>query len=69
MKGGIGDADTLVAIAGSLAEAYYGIPQSISEQELAYFDSCGDLRAIIDEFAERLKEGPKKNAPARERFS
>ena len=33
-----GDSDTLAAIAGSIAEAYYGIPESIKETALSYLD-------------------------------
>ena len=34
-----GDSDTLAAIAGSIAEAYYGIPESIRSQAIQYLDS------------------------------
>lgn len=33
-----GDSDTLAAITGSIAEAYYGIPSEIREQALTYMD-------------------------------
>ena len=33
-----GDGDTLAAIAGSIAEAYYGIPDDIQEEALEYLD-------------------------------
>lgn len=33
-----GDSDTLAAIAGSMAEAYYGIPEDIKETALSYLD-------------------------------
>ena len=33
-----GDADTQAAMAGAIAEAYYGIPEEISEQGLSYLD-------------------------------
>lgn len=33
-----GDSDTLAAITGSIAEAYYGIPQDIREEALSYLD-------------------------------
>lgn len=32
-----GDSDTLAAIAGSIAEAYYGIPQPLQDKILSYF--------------------------------
>lgn len=34
-----GDSDTIAAIAGSIAGAYYGIPDSIREQVMHYLDS------------------------------
>lgn len=33
-----GDSDTLAAMAGSVAEAYYGVPQELREQALSYLD-------------------------------
>lgn len=33
-----GDGDTIAAIAGSIAEAYYGIPEELQEQALEYLD-------------------------------
>lgn len=33
-----GDSDTLAAIAGSIAEAYYGVPDSLEKQALRYLD-------------------------------
>lgn len=33
-----GDSDTLAAIAGSVAEAYYGVPEWMREKALGYFD-------------------------------
>ncbi len=33
-----GDSDTLAAITGSIAEAYYGVPQDIREGALSYLD-------------------------------
>lgn len=44
-----GDSDTLAAITGSIAEAYYGIPLALAEQALSYLDS--DLRALYEEFS------------------
>jgi len=43
-----GDSDTLAAITGSIAEAYYGVPDDIRKKALAYLDD--DLRAIFDEW-------------------
>ena len=43
-----GDSDTIAAITGSVAEAYYGIPASIRDQALAYLDEY--QRSILNEF-------------------
>lgn len=45
-----GDSDTLAAITGSIAEAYYGVPKEIKDKALNYLDS--ELRAIYDEWYE-----------------
>lgn len=42
-----GDSDTLAAIAGSIAEYYYGIPQNIVEKGLSYLDD--NLNKLIEE--------------------
>ena len=34
-----GDSDTIAAITGSIAEAYYGIPEDIREKAMSYMDS------------------------------
>ena len=44
-----GDSDTIAAIAGGIAEAYYGVPEEFSIQARAYLDK-GLLR-IVDDFA------------------
>ncbi len=41
-----GDSDTIAAITGSIAEAYYGVPEEIKEKALNYLDD--ELRAIYD---------------------
>ena len=41
-----GDSDTIAAITGSMAEAYYGVPEAIKDKALAYLDE--ELRAIYD---------------------
>lgn len=46
-----GDSDTIAAITGSIAQAYYGIPGSLREQALTYLDN--NLRPILDEFEAR----------------
>jgi ADP-ribosylglycohydrolase len=43
-----GDSDTLAAITGAIAEAYYGVPDPIKEKALGYLDDR--LRAIYDEW-------------------
>lgn len=43
-----GDSDTLAAISGGIAEAYYGVPPAIREKALTYLDE--ELLAIIDEW-------------------
>ena len=45
-----GDSDTLAAITGSIAEAYYGVPKDIKEKALIYLNS--ELRSIYDEWCE-----------------
>jgi type I restriction enzyme M protein len=45
-----GDSDTIAAITGAIAEAYYGIPDDLKEQALEYLDK--DMRAIFDEWVE-----------------
>ena len=54
-----GDSDTVGAITGAIAEAYYGVPEEIEEQALTYLDA--DLRTIYDEWGSFAP-------PARERF-
>ena len=44
-----GDSDTIAAIAGGIAEAYYGVPEEFSKQVRAYLDK-GLLR-IVEDFA------------------
>ena len=43
-----GDSDTIAAIAGGIAEAYYGIPEHIKMQAIKYLTE--DLRDIMVEF-------------------
>ncbi len=50
-----GDSDTLAAITGSIAEAYYGVPKDIKEMALTYLDR--GLRSIYDEWFEFAKDG------------
>lgn len=43
-----GDSDTIAAITGAIAEAYYGVPDDMEEKALGYLDE--ELRAIYDEW-------------------
>ena len=46
-----GDTDTLGAIAGAMAEAYYGVPGDLIEKGRAYLTD--DILAVLDEFVNR----------------
>lgn len=46
-----GDSDTIAAIAGGVAEAYYGIPSEIREKALAFLDD--DLIKIVAKFEKK----------------
>ncbi len=46
-----GDSDTLAAITGSIAEAYYGVPDELVEKALGYLDD--DLLGIYNEWRSR----------------
>lgn len=49
-----GDCDTLTAIAGSIAEGFYGVPEALKEEcRLRLPD---DMRAVLERFDEYLKE-------------
>lgn len=43
-----GDSDTIAAITGSIAEAYYGIPKELREKAEKYLPS--DLKKIVNDF-------------------
>jgi ADP-ribosylglycohydrolase len=47
-----GDSDTIGAITGSIAEAYYGIPDDMIEKAKAYIPE--DLLPIITQFEKGL---------------
>ena len=51
-----GDADTMAAIAGGIAEAYWGVPTDIEEQALILLDQ--DLRSIVKAFQDVLAHPP-----------
>lgn len=50
-----GDSDTIAAIAGSIAESYYLIPENIKNQALAFIP--GDMRIIVDQFYNTIQNG------------
>ncbi len=51
-----GDADTQAAMAGAVAEAFYGgVPQPIRDRTLALLD--GPTREVVDRFARHLSTG------------
>ncbi|MBS3731630.1 MAG: ADP-ribosylglycohydrolase family protein [Desulfobacterales bacterium] len=47
-----GDADTMAAIAGGIAEAHYGLPEQIASRALSFLDDA--LKGVVDLFAERF---------------
>lgn len=47
-----GDSDTLAAITGSIAEAYYGVPKDIRAQATAFLDKR--LKTILNEFEDKI---------------
>ena len=61
-----GDSDTIAAIAGSVAEAYYGIPAALRKHGLTFLD--GDQIKILTDFEDKFgfiseketKSGPKR---------
>jgi type I restriction enzyme M protein len=54
-----GDSDTLAAITGSIAGAYYGVPDDIAKQAYSYLDST--LSGILDEFERKYMK--QRNPP------
>ena len=48
-----GDSDTIGAIAGSLAEAHFGIPSEIEQRALAYLPE--DMRQVVDTFRQTIR--------------
>ena len=45
-----GDSDTIAAIAGAIAEAYYGVPQELKEKALKFLDK--ELYSIYQDWIE-----------------
>jgi type I restriction enzyme M protein len=54
-----GDSDTLAAITGSLAEAYYGVPTEIRKRALTFLDQR--LLKILTDFESLYPPPPEKN--------
>ena len=48
-----GDSDTLAAITGGIAQAYYGIPTNIRKTALTYLDTA--QLSILNAFEEKYK--------------
>jgi ADP-ribosylglycohydrolase len=48
-----GDSDTIAAITGSIAEAYYGIPQNVKVQALKYLPE--DIKKVLSNFNQQTK--------------
>ena len=46
-----GDCDTIAAIAGSIAEGFYGVPDNL--QEICYRGLPVNMRAVLDRFSEK----------------
>lgn len=51
-----GDGDTIAAIAGSIAEAAYGIPEDIREKAISYLD--GTVKDVLKRWEAYLREIP-----------
>lgn len=62
-----GDADTLAAIAGGIAAAYYGVPEEIVEQALIYIPS--DILALINRVDGTSWQASKEIPPKSSRWS
>ena len=60
-----GDSDTLACIAGSMAEAFYGVPEDLKKE--ARERLTADLRGVLDRFDRKLEEDRKarESDPAR----
>ncbi len=48
-----GDSDTLAAITGGIAEAYYGIPEEIKANVPQYFKDAPELMDVVKRFCEK----------------
>ena len=47
-----GDSDTIAAMAGSIAEAYYGIPEWLQEKAMDYLDE--EMKELLESFKEKV---------------
>lgn len=54
-----GDCDTLTCIAGSMAEAMYGVPEDMKQEVRNRLSEYTDLLAILDRFIEEKDNKPK----------
>ena len=52
-----GDSDTIAAMAGSMAEAYYGVPEELRREALTFLDSY--QKEVLEKFEEKYQ--PKAN--------
>ena len=52
-----GDSDTLACIAGSMAEAFYGVPENLRKEARDRLPA--DLRGVLDRFDKKLEEDRK----------
>ncbi len=50
-----GDSDTIAAIAGGIAEAFYGVPEEYAKKVRRFLDKR--LLRVVDDFARSVKEG------------
>lgn len=50
-----GDSDTLAAITGSIAEAYYGIPKEIEQKALSYLTE--EFKVVVRRFQQTFSIG------------
>ena len=50
-----GDSDTLAAITGSIAEAYYGIPKEIERKALSYLTE--EFKVVVRRFQQTFSIG------------
>ena len=50
-----GDSDTLAAITGGIAEAYYGIPKEIEQKAVSYLTE--EFKAVVRRFQQTFSIG------------